>query len=431
MKMVLDYTCQHKCEHCYNPGRTPNLAAPLTVTSTPSTVRQIIAECGRNGVTNMNFTGGEPLLHRDLLYEGLRASHEWNMYCSVNTSLIALNEKDIDVFQEVNIVGLNVSMPHHRAEEFNRITASKNYDRFIDRLNLCKKRDQVVTVNTVVTKNTWQDTYEAGKFLHEEFGLLNFGASPVYPSSVEHVGLMLEPAQVEKVYDMLFQLKEDFGMNTGTFRAVVPCFSETPEKYIEFTRGCGMVRTELTLLANGEVKACDAFPMKYGNMLERPLDEVLDSTDPFLPYEDGTLFKAFPSECEPCSEKLHCRGGCRIEALVVNGSVDAPNPYFRQPLEAGLFPEYVELPDWTVGLLQVAIPEQQTGQLENGIPIYEGCGRDLFSPEELALLHLLQLEKRKNHPVDANMFRIQNRLRDDLLRAFLSKLSDNALIDRP
>lgn len=429
MKMVLDYTCQHECEHCYNPGRAGS-AAP-TVISSPSTVRRIIAECGSYGVTNMNFTGGEPLLHRDLLFAGLRASHEWNMYPSVNTSLIALQEGDIDVFQEVNIVGLNVSMPHHRKEEFNRITRSNNYDRFMDRLNLCKKRDQVVTVNTVVSKNTWQDTYDAGKFLHERFELLNFGASPVYPTCAEHADLMLESGQIEKVYDMLLQLKEDFGMNIGTFRAVVPCFSSTPEKYIEFTRGCGMVRTELTVLANGEVKACDAFPMRYGNMLQTPLDELLDSTAPFLPYENGALFKAFPSECEPCVEKLHCRGGCRIEALVVNGSIDAPNPYFTQPLTERLFTEYVELPDLGVGLLNVSIPEKQTGQTDSGIPLYEGCDRDLFSEEELALLHLLQLEKQKNHPVDANKFRLKHRLRDDLLRAFLSKLSDNALIARP
>ena len=116
---------------------------------------------------------------------------------------------------------------------------------------------------------------------------------------------------------------------------------------------------------------------------------------------------------------------------IKNGSIDAPNPYFTQPLTERLFTEYVELPDLGVGLLNVSIPEKQTGQTDSGIPLYEGCDRDLFSEEELALLHLLQLEKQKNHPVDANKFRLKHRLRDDLLRAFLSKLSDNALIARP
>lgn len=57
-----------------------------------------------------------------------------------------------------------------------------------------------------------------------------------------------------------------------------------------------------------------------GNILERPLEEILYNAKPLPNVEDI-------EKCQNCEMKYLCGGGCKARALLINGSWEKPDPY--------------------------------------------------------------------------------------------------------
>ncbi|MDC0358697.1 radical SAM protein [Oligoflexia bacterium] len=432
IKIVLGYDCPHKCSYCYQvkpAAATSSVKTPVKdrLKSSPEKVEQIVAVCAENGATDLSFTGGEPLRYRDLLYAGIQVAYQWNCFASINTNLIGLREDDLLRFKEAEIVGLFTSMPNFVKEKYNAITGTNNYDKFLTALTLCRQHNLNTSINMVVSKLNWQDVYDTGRRLHEEFGIINFSASPIYATSRNHLEYMLTAEEIETVFDMLMQLRDQHRMHVTTLRSMVPCFSSTPEKYTQFTRGCGIVRTELTVLSDGTVRACDAITSSFGNALKEPLVDIVARMDDFLPYGSGQLYKVAPDGCHSCAELIRCRGGCRSEANAINGSLSSPNPYYTKPLQNKIFPDYVDLPDYSVGKIRLNIADDILDDIHAAnTPVV----RTELTSEERSLLALLSTESDERNIVDPNKFRIKHRLANDLFSAFLEKMSRKHLIEK-
>jgi radical SAM protein with 4Fe4S-binding SPASM domain len=433
VRLVLTYDCPHNCNYCYNDIR-PQMNRSKYVTSesshadsSPEKISQIVAESARNGISEICITGGEPLMRKDLFYAGLQAAKDWAFHISVNTNLVLVNEDDIKALKDAN-ANILTSMPHYTREGFNRMTNSVNYDKFLGKLWLSREYGLNLAANMVLTKENWQDVYEEGKFLYQAFGVKKFSGSPIIAADKSHLSKMLSAKEVEKAFDMLLKLRDDFGLDVACSSQMVPCFSKTPEKYAEFTSGCSMIRSEISILADGKVKACDSIPMIYGNIFESPLETLISSMDPFMPYENLSLHASVPEVCKPCAEVVGCRGGCRMASKVAFGDYKAQNPYFLQALDRMITGKYVELPDFSRGSLELVLPEQ--GSHRDDLLLFVS-NENKFSQEEQALIAIVAQEVGKSQIFDPNFVRIKYKINSFIFDDFLSKMNELSFIRRP
>jgi radical SAM protein with 4Fe4S-binding SPASM domain len=78
--------------------------------------------------------------------------------------------------------------------------------------------------------------------------------------------------------------------------------------------------TVAVISSRGEARACTHIPHSTGNILSDSLDSLWAK---MVNWRDGTLI---PKVCKDCRALGICGGGCRADALVANGSLDAPDP---------------------------------------------------------------------------------------------------------
>lgn len=96
---------------------------------------------------------------------------------------------------------------------------------------------------------------------------------------------------------------------------------------VEFPEGgCQGANTMLYISPEGDVYPCPSLPVKLGTLMGASLKEIISSNGKRELREK--LLRA-PAGCAHCDELLSCMGGCRGRALVVSGSLDAPDPGCR------------------------------------------------------------------------------------------------------
>ena len=61
LRIQVNATCNFKCFFCHMEGTDENAA-----TLTPEEIERVVAVAAENGVNRIKFTGGEPLLRKDL-----------------------------------------------------------------------------------------------------------------------------------------------------------------------------------------------------------------------------------------------------------------------------------------------------------------------------------------------------------------------------
>ena len=67
--LVLNQDCNHKCLHCYNPWRDQiTREEKYNIETIKHNIDVIVAELKMSNVWSAILTGGEPLLHPDVLF---------------------------------------------------------------------------------------------------------------------------------------------------------------------------------------------------------------------------------------------------------------------------------------------------------------------------------------------------------------------------
>ncbi|NMB47835.1 4Fe-4S cluster-binding domain-containing protein [Candidatus Kuenenbacteria bacterium] len=61
--------CNHNCFYCYNPTEHKELSIALA----KERIRNLVAMVGNWGTFDITFTGGEPFINKEVLYEGISA----------------------------------------------------------------------------------------------------------------------------------------------------------------------------------------------------------------------------------------------------------------------------------------------------------------------------------------------------------------------
>jgi len=136
----LTYRCNLSCAYC---GVGNRECAELD----SSRIIEYIGQLHRAGTRFVNFSGGEPLL-RDDLGELIRTARGYNIRTGV-TSNGTLVADAIDQVKEVNEIQLSLDGP---PAVHDRIRGKDVYDKVIESIEACKKRDIPVSISAVISK---------------------------------------------------------------------------------------------------------------------------------------------------------------------------------------------------------------------------------------------------------------------------------------
>jgi len=360
--------CNLNCLHCHQDSSPTSPYSELTT----SQAFKAIDNMSDAGVAILTFSGGEPLVRRDV-YDAIRRANDSDMLCTIASNGTLITREVAEKLARAGVRRVEIGLDGARAEthDFLRNTPG-SFEASIEGIRNCAAVgfDELATTMTLNVKN--MNELEETMALSERLGATRFYLNRLIPAGrgVEAGYLDVTPREkikaLEVLYNKLYRsVTAGFGMQCyargmtyysrlGYERSKGGVFtvSEALSGYekmfqrkfgLEVSKivrklatgfsGCSVGLTYAGLTSSGDLLPCVPAPIKLGNLLEQSLEEIWVRND-LLNYIRNR--KALKGSCKICAYKNLC-GGCRYTAYIAHGDwlgPDASCPFGPRILNA-------------------------------------------------------------------------------------------------
>ncbi len=348
--------CNLNCLHCHQDS-SPKTRRPELTTSEAFEVIDNMADAG---VAILTFSGGEPLLRRDI-YDAIKRADDNGMLCTIASNGSLITPKVAKRLARVGIKRVEIGLDGAKAETHDFLRDKPgSFEATIKGIRNCAAIgfDELATTMTLHSKNIGE--LEETIDLAERLGATRFYLNRLIPAGrgVESCYLDVTPRDkikaLEALYSKLYKsVTEGFGVqcyargmtyyarlgyerSKGTVFTVSEALSGYEKMFqrefgLEVSRivkklatgfgGCTVGLTYAGLTASGDLLPCVPAQIKLGNLLEQSLEEIWISNEllNYLRNREG-----LKGSCKMCSYNPLC-GGCRYTAYVTNGDWLGPD----------------------------------------------------------------------------------------------------------
>jgi len=341
--VVWDFThrCNLKCRHCYQDAQ---VALPNELTTEESL--RLIDEMADAGVAAIAFSGGEPLMRRDLL-EVAHHAHGKGMYVSLATNGTLITPEVAGRLVQAGVDYVEMSIDGKDAashDAFRGIPGA--FDRTVRGIRNCVDAGLFTCIACTVTQENLPEVPEIYG-LGADLGVTRMIFFNFIPTGrgAEMAGSDISPEEREELLGYLLAKnapgKKPEVLSTAPQFARVAmeadagreevCLghfyhsagvSEETKALAEFIGGCGAGRLYCCVEPEGTVQPCVFMPIPLGNVRERPFLDIWHGHPALAKLRDRSRLKG---ECGNCRNRFIC-GGCRARAWAYFGDLHAPDP---------------------------------------------------------------------------------------------------------
>jgi len=332
----ITYACNLRCKHCYSTAGKP-WKDELTTEEALKTV-DVLADAG---VTAIAFSGGEPLLHKDL-YKIASYARDKGMFVAVATNGTLLTEENVERLKGAGVGFVQISLDGTKRthEEFRGIPGI--YEKVIEGIRRAVRGGLITCISTTATKLNRQDLV-AVMDTAEELGVEWFMLYNFVPTGRGDFEMDLGCDEREALLKELWKRLKSTGLNfmsTAPYYAriamqdessTIPTHFYNPnlegrlKSLAEFIGGCGCGRFYIAIRANGNIEPCVFFPLTLGNIKE------FENGEDFLKFwKENEILNMLRDKdsieiCGKCRYRYVC-GGCRARAYAYTGDFMKADP---------------------------------------------------------------------------------------------------------
>ncbi|MDP2974422.1 MAG: radical SAM protein, partial [Candidatus Diapherotrites archaeon] len=283
-------------------------------------VKKVISKVADAGIEKIRFTGGEPLLRKDLL-SILRFAKKQDLHVLLNTNGSLIDEKNAaDLCRLVD--DFLVSMHAFDAAAEKRLSGKDFFNKKISAVKLLAKNHAFIRAATILTRENIRNLEKMHQLVEslafDQWVLLRPMPNAQNKSPISNNDVKLA---VEKLLRFNSERKK-----TGRFfiENALPFCSYKPEKVAMVSLGAVHEdgNDSLVVDSSGKIRPSYFFDTTLGNALQGNFIECWNS--PFMQQLRSMHF--LPAECRKCSYLMPCLGGSRFCALQAKGSLNALDP---------------------------------------------------------------------------------------------------------
>lgn len=218
------------------------------------TAKKIIDDLGKLGVNRLDFTGGEPLLRKDL-GELIDCAKKNNISTIVTTNTILLNKNNLSQLKKADLIQISIDGPQ---DIHNWQRQSDVYEKTIENIKILKEEGCKIRLNSFI-----------------------------FNSNKKHIDELLELSKKLDVFSHLFIIFTPQGRGKNHTDEIIPDKDLKIIKkkiqqskngrnirmydYNEYLHSCVLLTPEADVISQGFY---DEDSIKVGNMLETPLNEL-------------------------------------------------------------------------------------------------------------------------------------------------------------
>jgi MoaA/NifB/PqqE/SkfB family radical SAM enzyme len=286
VEISLTDRCQCRCGHCFAANQKP---LPEKDELSTLEVENLIDDLSKSGVTEVCFSGGEPLLRNDIL-DLISYAHRKGLVTRLITNGVLLSEQMVVNLKDAGLNWCSVSIDDPEANVHDAFRRNLGcYQKAINGLKLLVKYKVPCNIITVarrelVHSGQLEKIVKIGKQIGVTVVRINFPVPIGRFANKDNETLNIE--EREEVRKLL---------NYGNV------VMENPK---EGTK-CTAAVTKINILPNGDVTPCVFVPLSYGNIREKDFFSIWKS---MAEYNNKYKFNGQCSMCDPIfRERIYSR----------------------------------------------------------------------------------------------------------------------------
>ena len=315
----LTYRCPLQCPYCSNPVEIAKYNDEL---STQDWIR-VLREGRKMGATQLGFSGGEPLLRRDL-EELISEARELGYYTNLITSGVGMDEDRILAFKKAGLDHIQVSFQASNEELNDYLGASKTFQHKLQMANLVKQYEYPMVLNIVLHRQNIEQIREILDMTIElKADYVELASTQYYGWSRINLDNLLPTREQLQVAEKVVAEYQDKMKDKMKIIYVIPDYFETRPKAC--MNGWGSIF--LTIAPDGTALPCHAAAQLPGlnapNVKEHTIEWIWNESSAFNKFR-GLEWMQEP--CRSCPEKEKDKGGCRCQAYMLTGDARNADP---------------------------------------------------------------------------------------------------------
>jgi PqqA peptide cyclase len=353
----ITYRCPLHCPYCSNPTSVRDDGELTTDEWT-----RVIREAAALGVLQIGFSGGEPLVRRDLP-DLVRAAREANLYTNLITSGIGLDDNRVGALRDAGLDSVQLSFQSDITDLADEVAGTRAHQRKLDAAAKIRAAGIPLSLNFVIHRRNIDRLPQMIELAE------SLSAKRVELANVQFYGwAFLNRAALLPTREQVVRAREIAMAAKARLVGKVDIFYVLPDYYETRPKPClaGWGQRYLTVNPIGEVLPCptasSAIPdLRFENARTRTLDWIWRESESFNRFR-GTEW--MPEPCQSCPQKEIDFGGCRCQAALLTGNAANTDPVCElSPNRAGVDAVLRELdslgyhaPDWTYRVNPKVLP---------------------------------------------------------------------------
>ncbi|HKK33145.1 MAG TPA: heme b synthase [Desulfomicrobiaceae bacterium] len=325
-------SCNLACKHC----RAEAHLEPYPGELSTDEAKALIDTFPETGDPVIIFTGGEPLLRKDI-FELVSYADAKGLRCVMAPNGTLINPENAKKMKESGIQRCSISIDAPTAEEHDEFRGVPgSFKAAMQGIEYLKEAGIPFQINTTVTKHNmgmFKDIFH----LAEDLGSVAWHIFLLVPTgrAAELGAEVISAEEYEEVLNWFYDFRKTTDMHLKATCA--PHYyrimrQRAKEEGVEvnrenfgldaMSRGC-LGGTGFCFISHtGQVQPCGYLDLDCGQTKETPFPEIWAKSPRFLQFRDQ---KEYEGKCGVCEYHRVC-GGCRARAMTMNGNYMAEEP---------------------------------------------------------------------------------------------------------
>jgi pyrroloquinoline quinone biosynthesis protein E len=331
----LTYACPLQCPYCSNPVDFARTKGELTTEQWIDTLRE-----GRQiGAVQLGFSGGEPLVRRDL-EDLVSEARTLGYYTNLITSAIGMDADRVRRLRDAGLDHIQISFQASDAALNNHFAGTDAFAHKVAMARAVKEQGYPMVLNVVLHRHNIDRTEAILDMA------LDLGADYVELANTQYYGwafhnrhqLLPTREQLERSEAVANRYKEAHGDRMRILYVIPDYYADRPKPCMN---GWGQVF--LSVAPDGTALPCQGARMlpglEFPKVTEHPLAWIWNESPAFNRFRGEGWMK---EPCRSCPERDKDFGGCRCQAWLVTGDPASTDPVCDLSPDRGLIDRVVE-----------------------------------------------------------------------------------------
>jgi radical SAM protein with 4Fe4S-binding SPASM domain len=301
-EIAVTYMCNLHCEFCYVGDRK---YGELNTNNMKRVLSKIYHEAK---IPSVSFTGGEPLLRKDIMKLVSYASHA-GLWTNLITNGTLLDDDRVQVFKESGLSSAQVSIEGSNPQIHDRITGVQGSFRGAIRgIELLQEAEIPVHTNTTVSRNNIGGVREIVKLV-KSMGLTRLSMNLLIPCGAARnkKEIWISYSEIgERILDLKHQAAE-MGIKFLWYSPLPMC-KFNPIAYGLGNKSCAAITGLLSVDPLGNIIPCSSWREPVGSLLKHRFCDIWQSERMNF-YKDAQYA---PDACRICTQFDKCKGACPL-----------------------------------------------------------------------------------------------------------------------